>query len=85
MKNCGPRFHKHIATKDFLNDFMKLLTQKVCAFVFGATIFGGWSYKLMCMCVYLCLLGFLTKYLMGSEVRQVLFHIFLLLAENLVY
>jgi len=28
VKNCGPRFHKHVATKDFLNDFTRLLGQK---------------------------------------------------------
>eukprot|EP00111_Clytia_hemisphaerica_P015839 TCONS_00046788-protein len=28
VKNCGPRFHKQIASKDFLNDLTKLLGQK---------------------------------------------------------
>jgi hypothetical protein len=28
VKNCGPRFHKYVATKEFLGDFTKLLGQK---------------------------------------------------------
>ena len=28
VKNCGPRLHKHVATKEFLADFTKLLGQR---------------------------------------------------------